>query len=186
MVAADWIVLLVFVGAGALGLLFGFGKLLKFFTKGIIGFAISFVVVYFFLGVVSSWGFVRDLMAKLHGAMLGANNGFVDFLIKIGIEKIILAVIMFIVVQLLRMLIVSLIKGSLEIQKKPIKVINKLLGMLFMLAVAAMVGLIVFQIVAWVGGSSAVSFREGLVGGFHLHWVFDNNPLNALFAKIGK
>ena len=185
MVTADWIVLGAIIVSAVLGLLFGFGKLLKFFTGGIAGFIISFVVVYFFLGVVSGWGFVRDLMLKLHTSMVNANNGFVDFLIKIGIEKIILAIIMFIVVQIARIAIVLTIKGILEIKSKPMIVINKLLGMIFALAVSTMLMLIVFQIVAWVGGSSAENFRNSLKGAFHLHWLFEHNPLNALFAKIG-
>ncbi len=189
MVLADWIAILVFLGAGVLGALFGFGKLLKFFTKGIVGFFISFVVVYFFLGVVSSWPFVQDLMLKMHTLMVNADNAFVNFLIKIGIEKIILAIIMFIVVQLIRILIVSLIKGFVEIDKAPIKVINKVLGTVLMIAVAIMVCLIVFQIVAWVGGESAINFSENMLAGGKgkgvLYWLYNNNPLNALFAKIG-
>lgn len=189
MVTADWIAIAVFVIAGALGVIFGFGKLLKFFTKGIIGFLISCFVVYFFIGVVASWPFVRAIMEKLHESMVGANNGFVDFLIKIGIEKIILAVIMFIVVQLLRILIVSLIKSGFEIDNKVIKVINKFLGFVFMLAVAFMICLTVFQIIAWVGGSSADYFRNSVLGvdpykGGFMRWLYDHNPLNALFAKL--
>ena len=184
MVTADWIALGVIVVAALLGLILGFGKCLKFFTGGIIGFCISLVVVYFFLGVVSGWPFVRELMVKLNAAMVNANNGFVDFLIKIGIEKIILAIAMFIIVQIARIIIVAIVKNVVETKNVVMRSINKFFGMLFMLAVVVMITLIVFQIVAWVGGNSAESFYNYLKGAFHLEWVFEHNPLNWLFANI--
>ena len=186
MVVADWIALAVIIVAAVLGLLLGFGKLLKFFTSGVFGFIISFVVVYFFLGVVSSWGFVQAIMAKQHAAMVGANNGFLNFLMKIGIEKILLAIEMFVVVQVIRLIIVLIIKGVVEIKSRPMRVINKLLGMLFMLGVVIIPTLIVFQIVAWAGGTPAVEFSNWLKGGFRLDWVFQHNPLRQLFEyKLG-
>ena len=184
MVTADWIALGVIVVAALLGLLLGFGKCLKFFTGGIIGFVISLVVVYFFLGVVSGWPFVRDLMAKLHEVMENANNVFVDFLIKIGIEKIILAIAMFIIVQIARIILVAIVKSVAETKNVVMRSINKFFGMVFMLAVVVMITLIVFQIVAWVGGESAESFCNSLKGAFRLEWVFEHNPLNWLFVSI--
>ena len=54
-----------------------------------------------------------------------------------------------------------------------------------MLGVVIMLTLIVFQIVAWVGGNSSVRFENWLSGVFKLDWVYRHNPLNSLFAKIG-
>lgn len=181
MQTVDWIVLFVLIIGALIGLILGFGKLLKIFTGGIIGFIISLVVVYFCIGFVSSWGFVQDLMDKLVQAMESANNGFVNWLIGIKIEKVLLGIILFIVVQLLRILIVSIIKEIVEIDNAVMKTINKVFGVIFMLVIIAMVALIVFQIVAWVGGDSAVNFEQSLTGAFHIDAVFRNNPLNALF-----
>lgn len=181
MQTVDWVLLFVLIIGALIGLILGFGKLLKIFTGGIVGFIISLVVVYFCIGFVASWGFVQDLMAKLVQAMEGANNGFVNWLISIKIEKVILGVILFIVVQLLRVLIVSVIKGIVEIDNVVMRTINKFFGIVFMLVVIAMVALIVFQIVAWVGGESAINFEKSLTGAFHIDAVFRNNPLNALF-----
>ena len=69
MLTIDWIVLAVLAASAVLGMLFGFGKLLKFFTGGIVGFIISIFVVYFFTGIVSGWGFVKELMERLHTVM---------------------------------------------------------------------------------------------------------------------
>lgn len=174
----DWIAIGVVLVSVLFGVLFGFGKLLKFFTGGIIGVIISVVVTYFCFGVVSSWGFVRDLMAKLITAMQNANNSIVNFLLKIGIEKIILAVGIFIVVQILRIIIVRIIKGIVEIDNPVTKVINKLFGIVLMLAVSCMIFLLVFHIIQLIGGDTLNNVRASINGSvFKLDWVFDHNPL---------
>ncbi|MCM1438197.1 MAG: hypothetical protein NC131_03150 [Roseburia sp.] len=178
MQVVDWVAIGVVLVAVLFGVLFGFGKLLKFFTGGIIGIIISVVVTYFCFGVVSSWMFVRDVMAKLLTAMQNSGSGFVHFLLKIGIEKIILAVAMFIIVQILRIIIVSIIKGIVEIDNPVLKVINRVFGVVLMLAIACMIWLLVFHIVHAVGGGSAASMRASISGSvFRLDWVYDHNPL---------
>ena len=180
----DWIAIGVVLVSVLFGLLFGFGKLLKFFTGGIVGVLISLVVTYFCFGVVSSWLFVREVMAKLLEAMQNANNSILDFLIKIGIEKIILAVAIFIVVQILRIIIVRIIKGIVEIDNPVAKTINRLFGIVFMLAVACMVWLLVFHVIQLVGGQSAANVRADIDGSvFRLDWVFDHNPLKWIIAR---
>ncbi len=186
MLTIDWIVLAVLAVSAILGMFFGFGKLLKFFTGGIVGFIISIVVVYFFTGIVSSWDFVKELMGKLHAVMVEADNGFVDFLMDIGIEKIILYAAIFIVAQIIRIIIVNIIKGIVEIDNPLMKAINKFFGLVFMLAAVCALTLIVFQIVHAIGGETAENFRQNITGTFRLEWVYDNNPLNALFEKLGE
>lgn len=186
MLTIDWIVLAILAVSAILGMFFGFGKLLKFFTGGIVGFIISIVVVYFFTGIVSSWDFVKELMGKLHAVMVEADNGCVDFLMDIGIEKIILYAAIFIVAQIIRIIIVNIIKGIVEIDNPLMKAINKFFGLVFMLAAVCALTLIVFQIVHAIGGETAENFRQNITGTFRLEWVYDNNPLNALFEKLGE
>ena len=186
MLTIDWIVRPVLAASAVLGMLFGFGKLLKFFTGGIVGFIISIFVVYFFTGIVSGWGFVKELMERLHTVMAEADNGFVDFLMDIGIEKIILYVALFIIAQIIRIIIVNIIKGIVEMNNPVMKVINKFFGLVFLIAVVCCLTLIVFQIVHAIGGETAENFRQSITGTFRLEWVFDNNPLNALFEKLGE
>ena len=186
MLTIDWIVLAVLAASAVLGMLFGFGKLLKFFTGGIVGFIISIFVVYFFTGIASGWGFVKELMERLHTVMEEADNGFVDFLMDIGIEKIILYVALFIIAQIIRIIIVNIIKGIVEMNNPVMKVINKFFGLVFLIAVVCCLTLIVFQIVHAIGGETAENFRQSITGTFRLEWVFDNNPLNALFEKLGE
>lgn len=185
MQVVDWIAIGVLVLTLALGLLLGFGKILKMFTGGIFGIIISLVVTYFCLGIVASWGFVQDLMAKLLTAMENANNSIVDFLITIGIEKIILAVGLFIIVQVLRIIIVNVIKSIVEVNNPVIKVINRMLGVVLLLAIMCMIALLVFHVIALVGGASAENFQLKLSGSvFKLDWVYENNPLQYIIEKV--
>lgn len=179
----DWLALGIILLSALIGLMLGFGKLLKVFTGGIFGIIISIVVTYFLIGVVASWHFVQVLMGKLNETMEASDSKFVHFLARISTSKIILGIILFVVVQLLRIIIVKIIKGVAEIDNPVIKAFNRIGGMLFMLAVIIMLALIVFQIVYWIGGDSAASFRSYLTGGLRLEWVFDNNPLRYINLK---
>ena len=183
----DWVAIGVVLCSLALGALLGFGKQLKIFTGGIVGVIISIIVTYFCIGVVASWGFVQDIMLKLHETMVNANNSFVNFLIKIGIEKIILAVALFIIIQIIRVIIVNIIKDVMEADNVLIKTVNRLVGAVFMLAVACMVALLVFHIIQLIGGGTAENFRTKISGSvFKLDWVYANNPLRFIFQKIGE
>lgn len=179
----DWIAIGVILLTVLLGALFGFGKILKFFTSGIFGIIISIVVTYFCIGVVASWGFVQEIMGKLITAMQNANNGFVNFLINIGIERIILGIILFIVIQILRIIIVKIIKGIVEINNIVFKIINRVAGVILLAAIVCMIGLLVFHVVDLIGGTTEENFRQSLVGVFKLDWVFDNNPLKYIIER---
>lgn len=185
MIIADWIALALVLGFAVLGFLIGFGGGLKFFTHGIFGIIISIVVCYFFLGVVLSWGFVQDLSARIDEAIIGdgtsnmrvwlAENSFVN--------KAIIAVIVFFVVQLLRILIVNLLKGLLEAPNLLCKIINKTLGVIFFLAVFIFLALLIAHVISWVGGSTVDTITEYLSGSaLWLDKLFLNNPLTHIIT----
>ncbi|MDE7380455.1 MAG: hypothetical protein K2N14_05310 [Clostridia bacterium] len=181
----DWIAIGIVVGSLLIGGLIGFGKLLKIFTGGIVGIIISIVVTYFCIGVVGSWGFVQELMAKLLTAMQNADNFFVNFLLKIGIEKILLAIILFGIIQLARVLIVSIIKNVMEVENPVMKFFNRLLGMIFMTAISCMVALLVFHIIDLIGGGTEENFINYISGSvFKLDWVFTHNPLKYVIERV--
>ena len=181
MLLADWIAVAVLAVALLLGLIAGFAGGLKFFTGGIFGIIISIIVCYFLYGVVSDWAFVNDLLGKLSGSVASGGNAFTDFLVNIHFEAVLLCIIMFVVVQILRIIIVKIIAGVLEINNTALKVINKLLGMVLMVAVAFMVGLIAFQIIYWVGGESAQQVSDAFNGSvLKLDWLYENNPLRSM------
>jgi hypothetical protein len=180
---ADWVALCIVAVAALLGIILGFGKTLKIFTSGIFGIIISIIVCYFLYGIIINWPFTQDLMAKITDALANADNGFCDFLIKIRMDIIAICVGMFIIVQLLRIIIVAIIKNISETSNKVIRTINRILGMLLMIAIVVMLALIVFQIIAWVGGDSYQRFLDNLSGSvFKLDAVFLNNPLIKMFG----
>jgi uncharacterized membrane protein required for colicin V production len=185
MVMADWIAIGVILVFALLGLIFGFGKTLKFFTGGVFGVIISVIVCYFLYGIVIHWTFTQDLMNKFVEVLTNADNGFCNFLIKIRAELVVTCIALFIIVQILRVIVVSIIKHVAEIDNPVFKTINKFLGMVVMIAVIVMFVLIAFQIISWVGGSTAEDFAQKLDGSvFGLDKVFANNPLITMIEFI--
>lgn len=187
MVTADWVVLGVGLLFALIGLLIGFGKSLKFFTSGLVGFLISLIVCYFCYGMVTSWGFVQEFMVKVATGAASLNNWFGDVLVRIHCEVITLCVCMFLVVQVLRIIVVTIIKNIAEANHPVVRAINKFVGMLFMLCIAAMLGLIVFQVASWIGGNTATTFGGYLEGSaLKLDWIYEHNPLISMYESIVK
>ena len=183
MITADIIVLVGCILFVLIGAMVGFGKGLKFFTSGIFGIIISAFVCYLIFGFVLNWGVVGDLLAKFNNWLTEQGN-VGTFFANIHIDKIVLAVVLFIIIQIIRVIIVKIIKGIVEIDNILFKIINKILGAAFMFVVALAILLIVFQIVAWIGGDTAANFAEQLKDSvFRLDDLFANNPLNAIFKK---
>ena len=186
MVAADWIAIAAVAGICALGAFLGFGKGLKFVTDGIFGIIISVFICYCIGGIVLEFDFVQEILNKLTGALTD-KNGFCDFLLKIHIDIILYYIVLFIIVQLVRILIVLILKNIIESNNAVFKIINRVLGAILLLAVAALLVLLVFQIIHWIGGSTAAGFRLKLEGSFFkLDKLFESNPLLSLPDRISQ
>lgn len=177
MILADYIAIGLVAVFGAIGAIIGFGKGLKVFSKGIVGVCISAVVTYFLLGVVMDFGFVQTLLGRFVEYLNSTGNAVAKFFVIIRIDVIALAVVLFAIVQIIRILIVKLIEKIAESDNVAVKVINRIGGALFAVVVMAGLALIAMQIVKWanVGGEE---FFEGSF--FKLDVVFANNPLNSL------
>jgi hypothetical protein len=185
MVLADWIVIGILLLCLVIGAIAGFGKVLKFFTSGVFGIIISIVVCYFIYGLVYNLQITQDLLTKFIQVLTDADNTFCNILIKIHIEIVVLVIIMFALVQIVRILIVHLLQRFFEIDKPVFKVINKLFGAVLLFAIAIMLGLIVFQIISWIGGTTASDFALSLNGSLlRLDEVFANNPLVKMINLI--
>lgn len=184
MILADWIVIALIAFFCLLGILFGFGKGLKFFTQGIFGVFIAVIVCYTLGGVIYYLSFVQALLDKLIVVMEGA-GAFGSFLITIHIELIAYYVVLFILVLVVRLIIVLIVKNVVESNNVVMKIINKSLGMVFFVCVLAVLALIVFQIIAAIGGTTSENFLKSLEGSFfRLDVIFEHNPLLKIFKIV--
>lgn len=168
MIIADWVAVGVVLVSLALGTLIGFGRGLKFFTSGIFGFIIGVVVCALVGTVFLDVPFVADLLAKLRGTWEG-----IDFLNTVHMDVIIYYVIMFVVVQLLRIILVLIIKAIFESDNTVIKIINRTLGAVLFLVIGVCIALLALKIVGWVGGTTAEDLHNSLCGSaFRLDELF--------------
>lgn len=184
MLTVDYVILGVGALSVILGLVLGFGKGLKFFTRGIIGKIITVIVCYFLFGIVASWPFVQNLLGKLTTALESNGNFICRALLTIRIDMIALAVALFIVVGLIKRLVVGIVASIFEADFLLMRIVNKTLGLVLFVFMAIVVTLTVFQIIAWTNGVYG-SFYEGIVGStLRIDKVFVNNPLNSIFEMI--
>lgn len=184
MITADVVVLIALLICVLLGAFMGFGKGLRLFTGGVFGRIISVVICYFLFGIVLSWGFVQDLLARFTAMLAEKDTWICNLLLQIRIDMIVFGAVLFLVVQILRHLVVHIVAGVFEIDNKVIRIINKILGVALFLAFAAVFTLIIFQIIAWIGGTDG-GFVENLRGSaFGLDKIFTDNPLNSFFESI--
>lgn len=183
MLVVDIVAIVSFIVFFFMGMGFGFGKGLKFCTSGWMGKIISIVVCYFLFGIVLSWGFVQDILASFVNALTENGSEFCQFLLTIRIEIITFGIVLFIVVQLLRILVVNIIKSIMEIDSAVMRVINKVLGVVLFLGALIVLALIIFQIIAWIGGTNGGFYQEIEGSIFGLDYVFANNPLNSIFES---
>ena len=183
MILADYI----FIGAaivfGIVGLMIGFGKSLNFMTKGLKGILISIVICYLIFGFVLNLGFVQTLLGKFTKSLADSGNGFVKFLLTIRIDVIVLAVVLFGLVQIARKIIVSVIENVMEADTVVMRGINKTLGMVLAFALFLGLMLIVGQILYAVNGAKGVHYLKGSF--FHLDELYLKNPTTSII-KLGR
>lgn len=184
MIIADVIVLISFLACMIIGSAFGFGRVLKWVTGGVSGKIISVVICYFIYGVVLYWGFVQALMLKFTTVLQEDGSWICRVLLTIRIDMIVFFAVLFVVVQGLRKLVVSIIGKVMSVDNKVISVVNRILGVVLLTVFAAICMLIAFQVIAWVSGTEG-EFYQGLNGSvFGLDSVFRDNPLNSVFESI--
>lgn len=186
MITADVIATILMLAFFFGGIILGFGKTLKLLTSGLVGKIISVVVCYFLFGVVLYIPFVQNLLDKMIFALKENGNFICKVLLFIRLDLIVFAVALFIFVQLLRRWAVGLIKSFFEIDTKPMRIINMVLGAALGLIALVIFTLVIFQVIAWIGGTEG-EFYQSLSGSvFKLDEIFKNNPVNSIFKTIIK
>lgn len=182
---ADWIALAIVFVALALGALLGFGRLLVFFTNKVFGWISSAFICYTFGGMIMKIEFVQDLLTKIASLWSGSDNFFLVFITNLHPEVIIFYIIMFVAVFFIIKLLALLAKSIFEIKTTPLKVINAIGGALLFAATIILVGLVVLQIIHWVGGTTHEVLLQNLENSlFGLDKLYLNNPLLGLVEMV--
>ena len=138
----DSITIIVAVAVGALGLLLGFGRSLRFFTRGIFGIIISVFVVFTFGGMIKSIPAIGEMVANGDAYF----ENLWSFLGYLHLGNVIYYVALFFIVQIVRMIIVRCVKGVFELENPVSKVLNRVLGMVFTVGAVLLLLLLVFAI----------------------------------------
>lgn len=175
----DLVTIGVAVVSALIGFIIGFGKGLKGFTKGIFGIIISVFVTATFAGMflkietVSGW--VADItrLAAEKWAFFGTIN----------IGLIAYYAVFFLIVQVLRILVVKVICGIFEADNAVMKVINRVLGMIFIPAVVLTLVLLVFAVFKIIDETQFVQDVLAKLDGTFLKVLYDNNPIK-LYVQI--
>ena len=164
MVFIDWVVIALIIVFCIFGMLFGFGKGLKFFSGGIIGIIISLFICYALGGLIYNFGFVQDMLNSFRGVLDAKGNGFCRFLLLIQIDIIVYYVALFIVVTVARIIIVRIIASIAEIENIVLIIINKAFGVILFVVVFFILLLLVFWVISLIGGGTAASFTQTVSG----------------------
>ena len=169
----DVIVIIIAVVLALLGLLLGFGRTLKFFTSGIFGIVISVFVCMTFGGMVLG-------IPAVHQWMFDINMSLGGFLQTIHLETIIFYIVFFIVVQIVRIIIVRLVAGLFSASVLPVRIINRVLGMVLMVAAVFLLLLLVFALIHLLAYYTNPSIEMKLLEKIHDSFLYDlylNNPV---------
>ena len=185
MILADIIVVVLIVISCILGMLFGFGKGLKFVTGGILGIIISVFVCYLLGGIIYNFAFVQNGLESFRGVLEAKDNKFCKLLLLIQIDIIVYYVALFIAVTIIRIIIVSIIKRIVEIENVVLIVINKTFGVVLFVGVTIILVLFVFWIVSLIGGGTAASLQATLSkSNIGLNWLYEHNPFMKMILVI--
>ncbi len=190
LILADWIAIGCVALFALIGCLVGFGKGLRFFTSGIFGIIISVIVCYFLFGILLAIPFLSEVFGvggTLDVAILGdGSNGVLKMLVEEWhIGRIIFAVALFIVVQIIRKIIVAILGKVFEADNVISKFFNKIFGVILFVAMLGVFALIAGNIIAWIGGDLHVTLTEAFEGStLKLDWLYANNPVALLMEHF--
>ena len=172
-----------------LGFLLGFGRTLKFLTGGVIGFIISIVFCVMFGGIIANISFIAELIEK-GNAYFGT---FAEVLAKLNVATWIYYVILFIVVQIVRIIIVKTIGRIFAPKDKNSKlygvrsVINRVLGLVLFGAFFVLLVYLVMAVMALLTDVDAISsvlksMEESGKSFFYLMYTHNPIDLGKLFG----
>lgn len=169
----DSVTLIVAIALFGLGLALGFGRVLKFFTKGIFGFVLSVFLCVTFGGMIAGIPAVNGWIASLN-EKLGQAWSFFG---TIRLATVLYYVVLFFVVQLLRIIVVKCVAGLFEADVLPVRILNKVLGAALAVAAVLLLVLLVFAVIGAFDGTSFVQGFEDALNGSFLGRLYESNPV---------
>ena len=173
MISINITTVIILIIAALIGFLLGFGKVLKFSTRGILGVAISIIVCVMVGGTIKNIGAIRGLIerADLYFAELW------KFLGVLHIGTVIYYVCLFAVIQIIRIVIVKTICRIDKSDNKGVKIASKIFGTIFVpafclgLCLLGLAGLKIFE-----NSEFTVNLLAKIDGSF-LMALYQNNPI---------
>lgn len=169
----DVITVIAAIVLALLGLLLGFGKTLRFFTKGIFGVVLSVFVCATFGGMIAGIPAVAEWIGLLN-TKLGESWSFLE---TIHLATVIYYVVLFFAVQIVRIIIVKCVAGVFEANILPMRIVNKLLGMALMVAAVLLLTLLVLAVFRIVEDTAFVQNILAKINGTFLGTLYENNPV---------
>ena len=173
MTTLDWATLIVAILLAVVGLFAGFGRTLRFFTKGIFGIIISVFVCATFGGMIAGIPAVNGWIASLN-EKLGQAWSFFG---TIRLATVLYYVVLFFVVQLLRIIVVKCVASLFEAEGLPVRILNKVLGAALAVAAVLLLVLLVFAVIGAFDGTSFVQGFEDALNGSFLGRLYESNPV---------
>jgi hypothetical protein len=185
-ITIDVIALIALVVAALVGYFFGFGRTLKWFTGGIVGIVIAVVACIMLGGIFQNIGFVQNFILNINDRAAGVWGGFGQNFLRHFAGQLAFYAIMFLVVMLIKIILVRVVKKLMQSENGAMKILNKVLGVVFMAGFVSALILVILAGIKTLGVAdeyglyTADTFFNGLInnlGDGVLRTVFDNNPI---------
>lgn len=173
MTALNSVTVLIAAVLAVFGAALGFGRTLRFFTKGLFGIIISVFLCATFGGMIAGIPAVADWIAQLNGK-LGDVWGFLE---TIRLATVIYYIVLFFVMTLLRILIVRLIGTAFSAPVLPVRILNRVFGAVLAVGGTLLFVLFVFAVLRIFGETSFVQGIASELEGSFLGLLYENNPV---------
>ena len=177
----DYIVLGILIISILIGLIFGLSKRIRKSSFGIVSILLALITTYSIVCVLLTIPQFKSFLDRINIRMLEVNNPFLDFLVTIKINLIVLMFVVLIIVLLVKRFVLNRISDLLELDNKFSKILNRVLGVIYSVVLSAAVVLIVFQIVFLVKGTSGTIYDSIQGSVFKMDYVYENNPIVNVF-----
>jgi len=180
----DYIVIGLVVLSIVLGMVFGLSKRIRKSPFGLVSIILTIITSFAILSFVISISQVNELLKTITSSMLLKDNWFLTFLVKIRFEIILLIILVSILVLVLKYFVCKKIADILEYDNKISLVLNKILGVVYMVAVFGFLFLITIEIIYLSSGTDGWAYNAFKGSLLKIDYLYENNPIVSLFKYL--